>query len=122
MGGTAHFFRNFRFAKEQVMATQPYSQIYQRSRPLSQTALKIEALLDRYPKLGEQDLDTLIRSYPYLPMVDYALMTADDRLAAKLEAFHRDHGDKLKAPVNAMLAFIAVPALVAVGALWWVLS
>lgn len=108
------------------MASQPYSQTYSqifpRSRPLSQTALKIEALLDRYPNLGEQDLQALIRSYPYLPMVDYAVMTADERFAAKLEAFHRDHGDKLKTPANEMLAFIAVPALVALGALWWVLS
>ena len=108
------------------MATQPYpqtySQIFPRSRPLSQTALKIEALVDRYPHLGERDLETLIRSYPYLPMVDYAVMTADERFAAKLEAFHRDHGDKLKAPASAMIAFIAVPALVAIGALWWVLS
>ena len=101
------------------MATQPYSQFYSRSRPRSQTALKIEALLDRYPDLSEQDLDSLIRSYPYLPMVDYALITADERLAAKLEALHRDHGDKLKTPVGERFAYVAVPALVALGALWW---
>ena len=104
------------------MATRPYFHSHSRSRPLSQTALRIEALLNRYPHLDEPDLETLIRSYPYLPMVDYAVMTADDRLAGKLEAFHRDHGHKLKSPVNALVAFVAVPALVAAGALWWVLS
>ena len=104
------------------MATQPYSQAYSRSRPLSQTALKIEALPDRYPDLSEQHIEPLIRSYPSLPMVDYAVMTAVERLAARLEAFHRDHGDKLKPPVGEMIAYVAVPALVALGALWWVLS
>ena len=94
---------------------------YNRLRPRSDTALEIESLLGRYPRLSQQELAKLIELMPDLPMLDQVLITADDRLAAKLAHFLRDHRNKLKAPFDA-LAQLAFPAVLAGLALWWVLS
>ena len=104
------------------MASLAYPNPYSRARPPSRTAVEVEALLDRYPHLSREETARLVGAYPYLPMLDYALITADERLAGKIDAFHRDHGHKLKAPLNRLLAFVAVPAAVAVGMLWWILG
>ncbi len=104
------------------MASRPYPEVYSRSRPPSALTVKFEALLSRYPDLSERELATLIETFPYLRVLDVGLMTADARLAGKLEAFHRDHGREVKAPLNRMLAFLIVPAFVAAGVLWWATS
>ena len=104
------------------MASRPFPETYSRSRQPSGLTVRFEALLNRYPDLGEQELATMIESFPYLRVLDVGLMTADDRLAGKLEAFHRDHGRKIGAPLNSRLAFLVFPALVAGGVLWWALS
>ena len=85
-------------------------------------ALKAEALIGRYPNLSEQELASLIDIFPYLPILDVGLMTADDRLSEKLAAFHRDHGSKLRAPVSSLMWFLAFPTIAAIGTLWWILS
>jgi hypothetical protein len=86
--------------------------------------IKAEALLSRYPNLSEQELATLINIFPHLRILDVGLMTADDQLSENLAAFRRDHGNKLKTPASSLiaLAFLAVPAIVALGALWWFLA
>ncbi len=104
------------------MAGLAYSNPYSRARSPSQTALEVETLLDRYPHLSREEIARLVGAYPYLPMLDYALITADERLAGKIDAFHRDHGHKLRTPLNRLLGFVAMPAAVAAGLLWWVLS
>ena len=104
------------------MASRPYPEIYSRSRPPSALTVKFEALLSRYPDLSERELATLIETFPYLRVLDVGLMTADARLASKLEAFHRDHGRTITAPLGKLLVFLTVPALVAAGVLWWATS
>ena len=86
-------------------------------RPPSETTVEAEALLKRYPNLSEVELATLINLFPYIRTLDLGLMTADDRLAPKLDAFHRDHGQKLKTPLSSLLFFLAVPAIIVVGGL-----
>ena len=101
------------------MATQSYA----RSRSPSETTVKAEALLARYPNLSDVELATLINLFPYIRILDLGLMTSDDRLAPRLDAFHRDHGKKLKAPISSLIAFLAVPTiLVVAGLLWWALA
>ena len=102
------------------MASRPFPETYSRSRQPSELTVRFEALLNRYPDLGEQELATMIESFPYLRVLDVGLMTADDRLAEKLEAFHRDHGRKLRAPVASLATFLVFPFLVALGLLWWI--
>ena len=99
------------------------TQIYERSRPPSETTVKAEALLMRYPNLSEEELATLINLFPYIRILDLGMMTSDDRLAGKLDAFHRDHGDKLRTPISWLIAILAVPAiLILTGLSWWMLS
>ena len=71
------------------------STVYDRARPRSQTALRAEYLLSRYPNLSEQELTELINLFPHVNMVARGLMAADDHMGSKVEAFHRDHGAKL---------------------------
>lgn len=104
------------------MATQPLHHSHARMRQPSGLTVGFEALLNRYPAVSERELDTMIETFPYLRVLDVGMMTADDRLAGKLEAFHREHGRKIKAPLNSLLAFLAFPALVAAGVLWWALT
>jgi hypothetical protein len=79
-------------------------------------------LLRRYPNLSEEELATLINLFPHLRILDVGLMTCDERLSEKLDAFHRDHGRKLKTPVSSLIAFLAVPGIIALGLLWWALA
>ena len=71
------------------------TQYFPRSRQPSAVALRAEALIDRYPNLSEIELAELINLMNRLPMLDFGLIAADDRLADRMDAFHRDHGDKL---------------------------
>jgi hypothetical protein len=50
-------------------------------------------------------LGALIAIYPRLSMLDVAMMTADDDLSPKLEAFHEAHGDTLGKARNRTFAF-----------------
>lgn len=84
------------------------SQSYFRSRGLSDEAAKVEALLYRYPDITKQELSILIRTFAYLPLLDFGLLAADERLGAKLDAFYADHGDKLRPPVSWMKWVVAV--------------
>lgn len=83
-------------------------------RPLSDMGLKAGRLLGRYPSLSERELDDLIDIFPRLPILDLALMTADDRISAKVEEFHRAHKARLKTPKTALIVLIAIFLLVPV--------
>jgi hypothetical protein len=91
---------------------------YGRLKPRSQTTLRVEALLGRYPDLSQHELAELINLFPHLHMVDQGLMIVDDRLAAKLADFHRDHGKKLRASRGELIAALAFPAMLAIIILW----
>ena len=100
------------------MATQYLS----RSRQPSAVALRAEALIDRYPNLSEVELAELINLMRRLPILDFGLMAADDRLSGGMESFHRDHGDKLGPSLVSAVTFFAIPAIVALGLIVWALS
>lgn len=100
------------------MATQTFA----RSRPPSETMVKVEAILSRYPNLNEEELTTLIKLFPSLRILEVGLLTANDRLSGKFEAFHRDHGRKLKkGSVSSLIAFLAVPGTLVLVFLLWAL-
>ena len=87
---------------------------YDRARPRSETTLRAEDLLSRYPNLREQELAELINLFPHVNMVARGLMAADDRMGAKVEHFYRDHGDKLDGSGGGRTTLIALAALVAI--------
>ena len=89
-----------------------------RSRPRSGKAAEVEALLLRYPHLREDELDRLIQVYPQLAMLDVALLTTDEALAPKLDAFVRENSRSLRPPLSHMLWLAALPAAAIAAALW----
>ena len=94
------------------------TQTLSRSRP-SEVASRTEHLLDRYPNLSEQELAELINLFSRLPILDFGLMTADRRLSGKLDAFHREHGRKVRPTLASLAAVAAIPLVIAITILWW---
>jgi hypothetical protein len=92
---------------------------YTRARPRSEATLRVEALLARYPNLGEQELAELIDLLPTLSILDQGLMTADTDLSEKLVEFSRDHGKALKSRLSSLILFLAVPIAFAAITLWF---
>jgi hypothetical protein len=95
---------------------------HSRSRPPSHAALRVGVLLGRYPRLNGPELEELLRNFRSLPILDLALMSADDRLAAKLAALRRDHQSRLGPTAASLAARLALGLIMAGGALWWLLS
>lgn len=100
------------------MASQPYS----RARELSASAHHAQALLERYPDISDQELATLISTLAELPLLDFGLLAADERMDDKLNAFHADHGDKLRPPLSGIVWAIAVPVLIVSVALVYAIA
>lgn len=86
-----------------------------RSRPLSDTGLRAESLLSRYPAISDREVEELIEIFPKLPILDLGLMTADERISANIAEFHKAHGKKLKASNTSLIillvAFLVVPVI-----------
>jgi hypothetical protein len=93
------------------------SQSYVRPRALSESAATAERLLYRYPDISEGELASLMRTFANLPLLDFGLLAADERLGAKLDAFYADHGDKLRPPLMGVAWAVAVPVLIVAIAL-----
>ena len=93
---------------------------FDRARPRSSTALRVEELLARYPNLSELELAELINLFSYLNMVPRALMAADEHLGPRVESFYRDHGESLGgfAGGRTLIPVLLVAAAVAIG-MWW---
>jgi hypothetical protein len=105
------------FAGKEIIMTALYS----RTRPPSVRALRVETLLDRYPRLSGQELAELISLYRALNFLEQELLIADSGLSAKLVAFRRHHGSKLRSGLWSLIMFVSVP-LVAIAAAWLVLG
>jgi hypothetical protein len=103
------------------VATLAYQPRFAQSRAPSERTRKVEQLLVRYPDITENELAFLVGTFPYLPPVDLSLMLADNGLADKLEAFHRDHGHMLVAPRTWLLAALVSTAALVAAILWWVI-
>lgn len=95
------------------------SQYHSRSRELSHYAAQTETLLNRYPDISESELETLIRSFAKFPLLDFGVIAADERLGTKLDAFYRDHGDKLRPPMTDVMWALTVPAVIAIALLFY---
>ena len=92
---------------------------YSRLRGSSQSTLDVEMLLARYPRLDAQELAHLIESFPALPLIDKAVITADEQLSEKLAVFYRDHRRELEAPIAFLFVSLILPIIAASAALWW---
>ena len=95
---------------------------YDRSRPRSDTARRVEELLGRYPNMSEQELAELINLFPNVNMVARAVMTADERLGEKVVELYRDHGTKLDGAIGGRTLSVALAALLAIGLFWAIVT
>lgn len=98
------------------------TRIYSRLRNRSQMTFDVEMLLARYPRLDEQELARLIETFPLLPLIDRAVITADEQLSGKLAAFYRDHRRELEVPIAFLFVSLILPIITASAALWWFLG
>ncbi|SKB73195.1 hypothetical protein SAMN06295937_101585 [Sphingopyxis flava] len=81
-----------------------------------------ERLLARYPQLDAFELARLVAIFPDLPLIDKAVMTADEALSDKLAAFYRDHGDRLSVSSGLLSLLLVLPVAAAGAALWWLIG
>lgn len=94
------------------------AQYYSRLRGAAQKTLDVEMLLARYPRLDEQGLAHLIETFPSLPLIDKAVIIADEQLSERVAALYRDHRRELEAPI----VFLFVSIIATSAALWWLLA
>ena len=93
-----------------------------KSSDFTERASDAEALLNRYPDVDDRELATLIETFKNLPLLDFGILAADQRMGAKLDAFYEDHGDKLRPPLTGVMWAAAVPVFVVLFALIYTLA
>ena len=89
------------------------TQLSTRSRPLSNEAMEVAALLRDYPDLSPAEIEQLAAGFSRLSLIDAGLLTADDVLGARLDAFLRVHGRKVERPWAHLLLIGPIAALFA---------
>ena len=92
--------------------------VYDRPRARSETTLRAEHLLGRYPNLSEPELAELINLFPHVNMVARGMMAADDRLGSKVEEFYRHHGGKLDGSWGGRTPLVTFAVLAAIFIAW----
>jgi hypothetical protein len=93
-----------------------------RTRPRSSLTEEAERLVQKYPNITDEEIDRLVAIFPKLPVLDVGLMTSDDSLASRLEAFHREHGRRIRMPLPHQLLFLSVAAVLVLIILWAMLA
>ena len=84
-------------------------------------AEEASALVGKYPDLTPGELERLIAIHPRLPMLHLALMTSDEKLAPRLEAFQKKYRRRIRTPFRQYASFLIPIAMLAVIALWSIL-
>jgi hypothetical protein len=80
-------------------------------------AEEASALVGKYPDLTPGELERLIDIHPRLPMLHLALMTSDEELAPRLEAFQQKYRRRIRTPFRQYASFFIPIAMLAVVAL-----
>lgn len=70
--------------------------------------------------ISDRELAVLVRHFQNLPLLDFGLLAADERLGAKMDVFSADHGDKLRPPLSWTEWAIAAAAVIGIFALVYV--
>jgi hypothetical protein len=79
-------------------------------------------LVRRYPDISRSEADRLVAIYPRLPILQVAMMSSDDELAPRLEAFRRDHACRLRIPLRHIAALLSPMILLAIILVWMLLK
>ena len=76
------------------------------------------AILERYPDVTSDEVTRLVTIYPYLAMLHVALMTSDDELRPRLEAFQKDHGRRIRNSFSQVRGMLLPFALLLIVLVW----
>lgn len=97
-----------------------FSQTLRKHLPESSWDIASESveLLNRYPDLTPIEIERLIGMFPRIPMLQVALMSADEELAPKLEKFQQDCGRKIRTPMWQIVGLM-MPLALMLGLIFW---
>jgi hypothetical protein len=76
-----------------------------------QLAERASDLLERYPDLTVEEVDTLVAIFPMLSAVNLALMASDEQLAPRLQEFRKRHRRRIRPPFR-HYAGLLIPILI----------
>ncbi len=88
-----------------------------RSNAAAHTSREVEAMLARNPRLTTDENARLLALLPSIPLLDTAIIMADEHLSKKLDAFYLAHRDAFAARWSRVLPVIIVLALSFLGLL-----
>ncbi|NIJ16296.1 hypothetical protein [Sphingobium vermicomposti] len=92
---------------------------YNRLRPVSNSLIELEALLDRYPQVHKNEIAEIGGLVARLSLIEEAILSSRKDRAEKLYNFRREHGDHHRVPTTELVAFLSFPILIAAALLWW---
>lgn len=95
---------------------------YNRLRPVSDSFIRFQTLLDRYPDIHKQELAELGELVPRLTLMEEAILSSSEDRSEKLYQFRREHRDSQRVPAIELIAFLSLPALIAAGLFWWIFA
>lgn len=88
-----------------------------RSKAAARRTRDVEAMLARYPRLTTDENARLLALLPSIPLLDTAIIMADEHLSKKLDAFYLAHRYAFAARWSRLLPVIIVLALSVLGLL-----
>ncbi len=88
-----------------------------RSKAAARPTRDVEAMLARYPRLTTDENARLLALLPSIPLLDTAIIMADEHLSKTLDAFYLAHRDAFAARWSRLLPVIIVLALSVLGLL-----
>lgn len=88
-----------------------------RSKAAARPTRDVEAMLARYPRLTTDENARLLALLPSIPLLDTAIIMADEHLSKKLDAFYLAHRDAFADRWSRLLPVIIVLALSVLGLL-----
>lgn len=88
-----------------------------RSKSAARPTRDVEAMLARYPRLTTDENARMLALLPSIPLLDTAIIMADEHLSKKLDAFYLAHRDAFAARWSRLLPVIIVLALSVLGLL-----
>jgi hypothetical protein len=88
------------------------------ARTISPLADEVAGLLWRYDRLRPHETERLLDAFKRLTALDVALMTSDEALRGRLDAFRRDHKSQLRPPLWHVALFLGTPVAMLAAVIW----
>jgi hypothetical protein len=92
-----------------------------RHRPFGPNSARFLGLLKGYPELAHHQVHELVSLYPHLTIVEIALLASDEGVAARFDAFYRDHvsGPRWSWRTGGAMLLLAIAGCAAIATSVW---